>query len=163
MTSKLGTGQSEFAARGGWWVVAQVPVMLGALLAPLLWGARSFDGTNTIQVAGAALTALGILLGLAGLVTLGRALTPFPRPLARAQLRQSGVYGLVRHPIYSGLVFASLGWALTWLSPAGLAFSVVVWLFFDRKSAFEERLLLGRFPDYADYMKRVRKLIPWVY
>ena len=86
--------RNEFAARGGWWVVAQVPVMLGAALAPLLWGARSFDGTNAIQVAGASVTALGILLGLAGLATLGRALTPFPRPLDHAHLRQSGVYGL---------------------------------------------------------------------
>ena len=137
--------------------------MLGAVLAPLLWGSRSFDSMNAIQVAGVTVTALGILLGLAGLVALVRALTPFPRPLAHAQLRQSGVYGLVRHPIYSGLVFASLGWALTWLSLPGLAFSVVVALFFDRKSAFEERLLLGRYPDYADYMARVRKLIPWIY
>jgi protein-S-isoprenylcysteine O-methyltransferase Ste14 len=155
--------RNEFAARGGWWVVAQAPVMVGAVLAPLLWGARSFDGTNAIQIAGAAVTALGILLGLAGLVALGRALTPFPRPLGRAQLRQSGVYGLVRHPIYSGLVFASLGWSLAWLSPAGLALSVVVALFFDRKSAFEERLLLERFPDYAEYVARVPKLIPWIY
>ena len=163
MTSKMGTGRSEFAARGGWWVIAQVPVMLAAVLAPLLWGARSFDPTNAIQVAGAAVTALGILLGLAGLVTLGRALTPFPRPLAHAQLRRSGVYGLVRHPIYSGLLFASLGWSVAWMSPVGLAVAVVVAVFFDRKSAFEERLLRGRFPDYADYMERVRKLIPWVY
>jgi len=155
--------RDEFAARGGWWVVAQVPVMLGAVLTPLLWSARSFDGTNAVQVAGATLTALGILLALAGLATLGRTLTPFPRPAAHAQLRRSGVYGLVRHPIYCGLVFASLGWSLTWLSLPGLAFSVVVLLFFDRKSAFEERLLLGRFPDYPDYMERVRKLIPWIY
>jgi protein-S-isoprenylcysteine O-methyltransferase Ste14 len=159
----MAAGRSEFAARGGWWVVAQAPVMLGAVLAPLLWGARSFSGTNAIQVAGATVTALGVLLGLAGLVTLGRALTPFPRPLARAQLRQSGIYGLVRHPIYGGVVLASLGWSLTWLSLPGLAFCVVVALFFDRKSAFEERLLLGRFPEYAVYMARARKLIPWIY
>ena len=146
----MGAGRSEFAARGGWWVVAQAPVMLGAVLVPLLWGARSFDGTNAIQVAGATVTALGVLLGLAGLATLGRALTPFPRPL-------------VRHPIYGGVVLASLGWSLTWLSLAGLAFWVVVALFFDRKSAFEERLLLGRFPDYASYTARVGKLIPWIY
>jgi protein-S-isoprenylcysteine O-methyltransferase Ste14 len=70
---------------------------------------------------------------------------------------------LVRHPIYGGVVLASLGWSLTWLSLPGLAFCVVVALFFDRKSAFEERLLLGRFPEYAVYMARARKLIPWIY
>ena len=154
---------SAFAARGGWWVLAQVPVMLGALVAPLVWGAGSFDGANAIQLAGAALTALGFLLAIAGLVSLGSALTPFPRPLANARLRQSGVYRWVRHPIYGGLVFASLGWSLSWLSLPGLIFSVVVLLFFDRKSAFEERLLRARFPEYAGYALRVRKLLPWIY
>jgi protein-S-isoprenylcysteine O-methyltransferase Ste14 len=154
---------STFAARGGWWVLVQVPVMLGAFVAPLVWGAGSFDGANAIQLAGAAVTALGILLAIAGLVSLGSALTPFPRPLANARLRQSGVYGRVRHPIYGGLVLASLGWSLSWLSLPGLLCAVVVFLFFDRKSAFEERLLRARFPEYAAYALRARKLLLWIY
>lgn len=153
----------EFTARGGWWVLAQVPVMLAALVVPLLRGAQSFDGANAIQLAGAALTVLGILLALAGIARLGRGLTPFPRPPADARLRQSGVYGWVRHPIYAGLVLASLGWSLSWLSLPGLLFSAVVLLFFDRKSAFEERLLRARFPEYAAYAQRVSKLLPWIY
>jgi len=159
----MNTENGGFTARGGWWVLAQVPVMLGALVAPLVWGAGSFDGANAIQLAGAALTALGLLLAIAGLVSLGSALTPFPRPLATARLRQSGAYAWVRHPIYGGLVLASLGWSLAWLSLPGLLFSVVVVLFFDRKSAFEERLLRARFPEYAGYALRVRKLLPWIY
>jgi len=144
-------------------VLAQVPVMLGALVAPLVWGAESFDGANAIQLAGAAVTALGILLAIAGLVSLGSALTPFPRPLANARLRQSGVYAWVRHPIYGAVVLASLGWSLSWLSLPGFVFSVVVLFLFDRKSAFEERLLRARFPEYAGYALRVRKLLPWIY
>ena len=144
-------------------MVAQIPVMLGAFLAPLVWGAASFDGANAIQAAGAALTALGTLLSLAGLAALGRNLTPFPRPPAHARLRQSGVYGIVRHPIYSGLILASLGWSVAWLSLPGLLFCVIVLLFFDRKSAFEEEFLRARFPEYPGYMLRVRKLLPWIY
>jgi protein-S-isoprenylcysteine O-methyltransferase Ste14 len=163
MTSNMSAGENTFAARGGWWVLAQLSVMLGAFLAPLLSSASSFGGTNAIQLAGAAASALGILLALAGLVTLGSALTPFPRPLAHTRLRQSGVYALVRHPIYSGVIFASFGWSLSWLSLPGLLVCVVVLLFFDRKSAFEERLLRIRFPEYSDYRLRVRKLLPWIY
>lgn len=154
---------SDFAARGGWWVVVQVPVLLGALVTPLLWGAATFDSANAVQIAGAVVTALGILLTFVGLVALGGALTPFPRPLDNARLRQSGVYGWVRHPIYSGLIVASLGWSTTWLSLPGLLAGVVVFLFFDRKSAFEEKLLRSRFPEYHGYAQRVRKLLPWIY
>jgi protein-S-isoprenylcysteine O-methyltransferase Ste14 len=159
----MDAGNRGFTTRGGWWVLAQVPVMVGAFVAPLAWGAGSFDGANAIQLAGAALTALGLLLAIAGLVSLGSALTPFPRPLANARLRQSGAYAWVRHPIYGAVVLASLGWSLAWLSLPGLLFSVVVVLFFDRKSAFEERLLRARFPEYAGYALRVRKLLPWIY
>ena len=161
--TRMDAQDCAFAARGGWWVLVQVPVMLGALAAPLVWGAGSFDGANVVQLAGAAVSALGILLAIAGLVSLGSALTPFPRPLANARLRQSGVYGWVRHPIYGGLVLASLGWSLSWLSLPGLLCVVVVFLFFDRKSAFEERLLRACFPEYAAYALRVRKLLPWIY
>ena len=159
----MNTENGGFTARGGWWVLAQVPVMLGALVAPLVWGAGSFDGANAIQLAGAALTALGFLLAIAGLVALGSALTPFPRPLASGRLRQSGAYAWVRHPIYGGLVLASLGWSLAWMSLPGLLCSGGVALFFDRKGAFEERLLRARFPEYAGYAQRVRKLLPRIY
>lgn len=159
----MNTEAGGFTARGGWWVLAQVPVMLGALVVPLAWGAGSFDGANAIQLAGAGLTALGIALAIAGLASLGSALTPFPRPLAKARLRQSGVYAWVRHPVYGGVILASLGWAMAWLSLPGILFGVLVVLFFDRKSAFEERLLGARFPEYADYARRVRKLLPWIY
>ena len=163
MASNMISGSSEFAARGGWWVLAQAPVMLAAFAAPLVWGAAAFDGANTVQVAGAALTGLGILLAIAGLLALGSALTPFPRPLANTRLRQTGIYGWVRHPIYSGLIVASLGWSACWLSLPGVLSGVAVFLFFDRKSAFEENLLRSRFPEYQNYALRVRKLLPWIY
>ena len=138
-------------------------MMLGAFAAPLLWGAPSFSLASPLQLAGAALAAAGAALSIAGLASLGSALTPFPRPLDDASLRQSGVYGWVRHPVYSGLVLACFGWALMWLSAAGAVASVVAFFFFDRKSAYEERLLRARFPEYADYAKRVKKLLPGIY
>jgi protein-S-isoprenylcysteine O-methyltransferase Ste14 len=155
--------EGEFASRGGWWVVAQLPVLLGAVTLPLLWGAESFDGANVLRLAGAVLAALGALLALAGLAALGRAFTPFPRPRADARLRQSGAYAWVRHPIYGGLVLASLGWSLAWLSAPGFAFGALVLAFFDRKSALEERLLRARFPEYEAYARRVKKLLPGIY
>ena len=36
-------------------------------------------------------------------------------------------------------------------------------MFFDIKSRREERWLMARFPAYASYRKRVRKLIPLIY
>ena len=153
----------SFSGRGGWWVAAQLPLMLCAAIVPLRWGAASFEATHPVTIAGLLAIAGGVGLAIAGLRALGRALTPFPRPLEGTALREDGVYGRVRHPIYGGIVIASLGWALAWQSLAGVLATAALLAFFDRKAAFEERLLRERFPGYADYARRVRKLLPGIY
>jgi protein-S-isoprenylcysteine O-methyltransferase Ste14 len=154
---------SGFAARGGWWVVAQVPLLAVAIALPL-WTART-SGTpsHPAQWLGLALTAGGLLLALAGVLALGRALTPFPRPRESARLRTHGIYRWVRHPVYSGLLVGAFGWALAWLSVAGIAYAVALGVFFDRKARREERWLRERFPEYAEYERRVRRFIPGLY
>ncbi len=154
---------SSFTSRGGWWVIAQIPIMFGAFFIPLWTGVERLDWAVPMQVAGVAVTAVAGLLILGGLFGLGRDLTPFPRPLAHGRLHQRGAYGLVRHPIYAGVIWASVGWSLAWLSAGGGLFSLFVFLFFDRKSRFEEAILRARFPEYSTYAARVRRFIPGIY
>ena len=153
-----------FGARGGWWVVVQFPLLLLAWLIPG-WTGRVITGSlaSMPMYAGLALLVAGALLTLTGAVSLGRWLTPFPQPLPESQLRTTGAYALVRHPLYSGILFMALGWSLYSLSVAGLAFDAVLFVFFDRKAVREEIWLAGKFSGYAAYRSRVKKLIPWIY
>jgi protein-S-isoprenylcysteine O-methyltransferase Ste14 len=96
-------------------------------------------------------------------VSLGHNLTPLPRPKDDATLVVTGAYRLVRHPIYSGLTAMAFGWGMWvhgWLT---LGYALLLFAFFDLKSRREERWLMEKFPDYAAYQRRVRKLIPFVY
>jgi protein-S-isoprenylcysteine O-methyltransferase Ste14 len=162
MPAGMRSGPS-FSERGGWWVVAQVLLLALAVVLPP-WTARSDGGFgHPLQWLGLALTAGGMLLAFAGLVALGRALTAFPHPRAGARLVIRGVYRLVRHPVYTGLLVGALGWALAWLSVAGVAYSVLLAAFFDRKARREELWLRSRFPEYAAYERRVRRFIPGIY
>jgi protein-S-isoprenylcysteine O-methyltransferase Ste14 len=155
--------KQSFSARGGWWVVAQIPLLLLAYLIPR-WTGQGVESAMAIQsYAALALLVAGALFMLSGLVNLGRSLTPFPQPLPKSQLRTGGSYALVRHPIYTGILFMAFGWALFSHSLAGLLFGVVVFVFFDRKAAREERWLEKKFSAYAGYRQRVKKLIPWIY
>ena len=154
---------SAFGARGGWWVVAQVPVLFGALLIPLASGAGALGFTGPAQWLGFALTAAGGVVTLLGLVTLGDALSPFPRPRDGSTLKQHGIYKLVRHPVYSGVIIGSIGWALWWGSVAGVAYGVVVIAFFDRKAAREEAWLREHHAGYEAYARRVKKFLPGIY
>lgn len=104
----------------------------------------------------------GVLL-FAGLVRLGRGLTPLPYPRDGAELIQTGPYALVRHPMYGGGLALAAGWALYvrgWLT---LGYVLALFVFLDVKSRREEKWLAEKFPTYAAYQRRVRRLVPFLY
>jgi protein-S-isoprenylcysteine O-methyltransferase Ste14 len=114
-------------------------------------------------VAGLLLMAAGAALLLAALLKLGRNLSPLPYPKDGGTLVQTGAYGLVRHPIYSGAIAVALGWALCVHGELTLAYAVALFVLFAVKSRREERWLVDKFTEYPDYQRRVRRLIPFVY
>jgi len=116
-----------------------------------------------LQGLGVVLLAAGGVFGTWGMVALGRNLTPFPKPIEGGELVTTGPYARVRHPIYTGLILGTLGWALFRANLIGVALAAALFIFFDLKSRREERWLVEAYADYPEYQRRVRKLIPWIY
>ena len=153
-------------SRGEWYVIVQIALFALVAGAPLLPDV-ALDLPDTLDAAliaaGLALIGLGGLLSLAGLLALGRNLSVLPHPKDGAALVRRGAYALVRHPIYGGLIVGAIGWALFNRSVITLGAAALLLVFFDVKSRREERWLARTFPGYADYQRRVHKLIPFVY
>jgi protein-S-isoprenylcysteine O-methyltransferase Ste14 len=152
--------------RGEWLVVGQV-----VLMALVFFGPRTVPGQpdwvfpypQACQAVGGVLMVVGGALFVAGLVRLGPGLTPLPYPKDGAELVQTGPFAVVRHPIYAGGLVLAFGWALYvqgWLT---LAYVAALFVFLDMKSRREEVWLSEKFPTYAAYRRRVRKLIPFLY
>ncbi len=150
-----------FWQRGGAWVLAQWGLMIAVLAAGPI-GSGGWTG-NASRWLALPMFAAGAAFGISGAAVLGRFRTIFPRPLAGSRLVRRGPYAIVRHPLYTSLVLLSLAWALGWRSVPGLATSLVMAAFLDAKARHEERQLRHAFPDYGDYARRVKRLIPWVY
>jgi len=150
--------------RGEGWVAIQVVLFAVIAAAGLLTGG-AWGGVAALVSAlvGAALIAAGGILAVRGVLDLGSGLTPMPRPKDGAQLVETGAYRLARHPIYGGLVVMAAGWGLLLASPAVLVLAFVALGFFDLKSRREERWLEERYPGYAAYRARTRRLIPGLY
>jgi protein-S-isoprenylcysteine O-methyltransferase Ste14 len=152
---------SNFLQRGGLWVLGQ-GVLLGAVIAGgILW--RHQWQSLSLTFCGAFLLLVSAGCGLAGAISLGRSLTPFPKPSAGGRLVQTGIYGLMRHPLYTAVFCGSVGWALAWRSWPALVAALALVLLLDAKARREERWLRQQFPEYADYERRVRRFVPWVY
>jgi protein-S-isoprenylcysteine O-methyltransferase Ste14 len=113
---------------------------------------------------------LGFILTLAGLafacwarVILGRNWSGVVQLKQDHELIVRGPYSMVRHPIYTGLLLAFLGSALAIGEWRALLATVIVAISFWRKLRLEERWLLDLFgQQYADYMQRVKALVPWL-
>jgi len=76
----------------------------------------------------------------------------------------SGVYGIIRHPSYLGLLVNSLGWALAFRSGVGILLTALLIPPLLARLHAEERLLRTQFGDeYDAYRSRTSRLIPGVY
>lgn len=76
---------------------------------------------------------------------------------------EGGIYGIVRRPIYGGLVAGAAGWGLLTHSLVALALAAALWAWFELKTRFEETGLRAKFTGYAAYARRVRKFWPYIY
>jgi protein-S-isoprenylcysteine O-methyltransferase Ste14 len=148
----------SFYERGGLWLLGQGIVLLAvAVLAVRFRGTAPRRG---IAPTGAVLLGLGTGVISAGAIALGRSLTPFPKPSEKAQLVRHGIFSLIRHPLYTGVMLVSVGWALIWQSRPALFVALTLIPFLAAKALREEYWLRKRFPEYARYERHVNRFIP---
>jgi protein-S-isoprenylcysteine O-methyltransferase Ste14 len=153
----------DLGCRGEGWFLLQL-LLFGAIAVSGEAGHAWGGWPRQVAIAlGTVLVGCGGVLSLRGVFDLRENLTPFPRPLPGARLVESGSYGLVRHPIYGGLILGALGWGLFTASPLALLGAVALTLFFDLKSRREEIWLSDQFEGYVAYRSRTRRLLPWIY
>ena len=150
----------RFLERGGGWVVGQF-----LILACLLAFAVLYPGTGPVawRYAGALVLIVAAVIAVAGVMALGRNLTPFPKPADHAELVRHGIYAKIRHPLYTAVILAGFGWALVWLSWPALMAAAALVPFVHAKSCREEGFLRQKFPGYREYEAHTRRFVPWIY
>ena len=151
---------------GEWYVVGQI-----ALIILVFFGPRTLHGWPILttpftwlgSIAGGIILLGGSLLLIVAIFRLGSNLTAVPYPKEQGTLIETGPYRLVRHPMYCGGILIAFGWAFLvhgWLT---LGYATIMLAFFEVKARREEQWLMGKFPGYTEYQKRVHKLIPFIY
>jgi len=65
--------------------------------------------------------------------------------------------------MYTGLLLAALALVLAASSPLRIVIWLVLLADLVLKLHYEEGLLAAKFPQYAEYQKRTKKLVPFIY
>ena len=140
----------------GWFVFIPIDVFYLKLLAP---------PQQMIQILGGILTLFAYFIMLLALYQ-----NEFATPVVRDQsergheLRDTGLYGLVRHPFYTGFILFCIGMALWLQSYATLIVGLLPLTALIGRIYAEEKILQETLPGYREYMSRTRnRIIPFIY
>ena len=154
-------------ARGNRWVIP-VFVIIGLVNTYLpaythreaLW---TIDG-ETVRWLGVVLFAIGRALRIWPVFVPGNRFSGLVAIQSRHTLVTSGIYRVIRHPSYPGLLIGSLGWGLAFRSAVGVVLTLLLIPLFLARISAEENLLSAQFGDeHSAYCSHTWRLIPGIY
>ncbi len=153
--------------RSNRWVIAVVALIGLATVFLSPWSDRrefwTFDG-NAVRWTGVLLFAAGGALRLWPVFVLGDRFSGLVAIQPGHTLVTTGIYSVIRHPSYLGLLINSLGWGLAFRSSLGVLFTLLLIPPLVARIRAEERLLAEQFgAEYQAYRARTARLIPGLY
>ena len=161
--SRTGTRQDR-GTLGVLWLVIMTSIAAGIYVAAH-WPAAALPDGRIFATAGVALFVAGLLLRWWAIVTLGRFFTVDVTIEKDHELVERGPFCVVRHPSYSGVLLAFVGFALSLRNWAAL-FVILLPIFaafIHRMNVEEKALSCALGSRYTDYMRRTKRLVPYLY
>lgn len=137
-----------------------LPLILMSLLAYSNYGRMN----SGISYFGLVILILGLILRQYSIAVLGRFFVPVVYKQKGQRIIQEGPYKHLRHPSYTGLFLELLGGSLAlsnWISVIAVLILFLPAIIY--RMNVEEEFLINEFKDYKRYMKRTRRLFPFVY
>jgi len=133
-----------------------------ALFAAYLFRIPELDAAvpTWAQYSGLLIAVVGIILAPASVLALRNSLSVFPTPKDSASLIQSGIYKYIRHPIYTGILLFTFGFAFYSMNGLRLLIFAALLMLFKFKASYEEVLLQSKFSDYKLYKTTSGMFLP---
>lgn len=161
--SRTGTKQDR-STLGVIWLVIMASIAAGVYVARQ-WPAAALPLGEMLALVGVFLFVAGLFLRWWAIITLGRFFTVDVVIEKDHELVERGPFRLVRHPSYTGVLLAFVGFALTLRNWAALLIVLgPIFVTFIRRMNMEEDALSRALGSrYSDYMRRTKRLVPFIY
>jgi protein-S-isoprenylcysteine O-methyltransferase Ste14 len=105
----------------------------------------------------------GIMLGIWAIISMGMMNTSIiPLVKRNALLITNGPYAVIRHPMYSAVLLALWPLIIDQYSLLRLSVGLILTIDLVVKMLYEESLLLKHFAGYENYMRKTKRLIPFI-
>ena len=140
---------------------AFVFIIVGPVFIAPLRAQNRFNMSEYISLPiGISLFVLGWIPGILALFKFGT----IPSIRKKSNLITTGIYRVVRHPIFSGTLIAVLGWTILFRSIISIVYFPILVVLYSWAIVIEERILIEEYGDeYIEYKKKVpKRLIPFV-
>ena len=145
------------------WIMIGLANSLGIFFS--IFSKNHISNLIIVPYLGLFLILVGMTLRFISIWSLGRLFTVDVTIRDNHTIKRDGVYRFIRHPSYLGSIVSFIGFGISlnnWVSL--LIISVLVTSAMIYRITIEEKLLKQQFDsEYSEYMKKSRRLIPWIY
>ncbi|MFN8288425.1 MAG: isoprenylcysteine carboxylmethyltransferase family protein [Chitinophagales bacterium] len=144
------------------WIVIMISMVAGVKLGFMFPRAEPYAA---LRWSGLAVFILGFALRWSAILQLGKGFTVDVSIGKEHQLQQSGLYSVIRHPSYLGVMLEFLGYSLLLNSWYPLfIINIPVFLALHHRMNIEEDLLISHFGNaYRQYKSKTKRLVPFLY
>ena len=163
--------KKSLTKQGPGWIIWRVVLALFAILfmrydrpGYLSFIRFSFQSLFSFVVPGSVLTVLGLFGAVWARIYLGRNWSGYVTYKEDQTLVTTGPYKYVRHPIYTSMILMFIGTILYYGALFISIFFVILGISFILRTRKEEEIMVKLFGGkYTEYMKRTKRLIPFIY
>jgi protein-S-isoprenylcysteine O-methyltransferase Ste14 len=119
---------------------------------------------ESLSILGFIMVLFGALLSFYGKIQMRESWSAYTKPNEKIVIIYKGLYSIVRHPIYLFSIIMNIGTFLVFPFYRNFICALLMIVLYILKMKFEVKMLINLFPEYKNYMKRVKyRLIPFLY
>ena len=121
---------------------------------------KLYNSSDFLMYAGIAVSGIAITLFAMSRFSLGKNYSPCYDSYMPKNLKTTGIYSLVRHPIYSSNILLMIG---IFISTGSLIIAVntlVLFIYYALSALIEEKAIAKRFPKYESYKRKTGMFLP---